>query len=137
MANDPTSSERSLLSCVQAAVMAERLTDLVTTKLLSVRDVFHRLDADRVGELLSPGVDRISEQIVSDMLPGNVASVAGPVGRAALRGLPEAAQEELMLLRHEYVAGLTRDMQKHVDEILDVKEVVSLLLDLLQASKNP
>jgi hypothetical protein len=120
--------------------MAERLTDLVTSKLLSVRAVFHRLDPNRVGELLAPGVDRIAEQVVGDMLPASAASAAGPIGRAALRGLPEAAQEELMMLRHEYVAGLTRDMQKHVDEILDVKEVVRPPLThvgLSKLSKKP
>ena len=108
----------------KAAVMAERLTDMVTTKLLNVRHVFGRLEPDRVSELLAPGVDRIAETVVSEMVPPAGAGAAGAVGRAALRGLPADAQEELAALRHRYVAGLTRDMQRHVDEILDVNEVV-------------
>ena len=66
----------------KAAVMAQRLTDMVTTKLLNVNQVserqmlstrtnaalhvpeqvFRRLDPDRVATLMAPGVDRIAEQ---------------------------------------------------------------------------
>jgi hypothetical protein len=109
---------------LQARVMAQRLCDLVTGKLLDVRQVFKRLDPDRVAELLTPGVDRIAEQVVAEMVPSGAGAAATAVGRAALRGLPASAQEELSALRHEYVAGLTRDMQRHVKELLDVDEVV-------------
>ena len=108
----------------KARVMAQRLCDLVTGKLLDVRQVFKRLDPDRVAELLTPGVDRIAEQVVAEMVPSGAGAAATAVGRAALRGLPASAQEELSALRHEYVAGLTRDMQRHVKELLDVDEVV-------------
>ena len=39
------------------------VTDLVTTKLLSVKQVFGRLDPDEVGRLMAPGVDQIAEQV--------------------------------------------------------------------------
>ena len=120
--------------------MAERLTDMVTTKLISVRDVFSRLDPNRVAELMAPGVDKIAETVASEMVPPSGGKAVGVVGRAALRGLPPAAQEELAALRHQFVAGLTRDMQHNIDDILDLKEVMvggfvrekSSLVDLFQ-----
>ena len=108
----------------KAAVMAQRLTDMVTSKLLDVREVFGRLEPDRVAKLLAPGVDKIAEQVVAEMVPASAGSATTTVGRAVLRGLPESAQEELVALRHQYVADLTRDMQKHVHEIIDIDEVV-------------
>ena len=108
----------------KAAVMAQRLTDMVTSKLLSVREVFGRLEPNRVAELLEPGVDRIAEQVVGEMVPSAGRGAVSVVGRATLRGLPEHAQEELAALRRRYVADLTRDMQRHANEVIDVDELV-------------
>mmetsp|Transcript_3567 Transcript_3567/g.9219 ORF Transcript_3567/g.9219 Transcript_3567/m.9219 type:complete len:351 (+) Transcript_3567:406-1458(+) len=113
---------------------------MVTTKLLNVKRVFGRLDPDEVGRLMAPGVDQIASQVVAEMAPAGTSTAALGVGRAALRGLPPDAQAELMQLRHEYVAGLTRDMQVHIDELVDLNEVVvggmvrekKLLVDLFQ-----
>ena len=123
----------------KAAVMAQRLTDMVTGKLLDIGEVFGKLKPDRVAQLLAPGVDKIAEQVVAEMVP-MAGSGATAVGRAALRGLPASAQEELITLRHEYVAGLTRDMQRHVHELVDIDAVVvggmvrekGLLVDLFR-----
>ena len=34
------------------------------------------------------------------------------------------AAQELLALRHQFVAGLTRDMQKHIESLVDLREVV-------------
>jgi len=124
----------------KAGVMAQRITDMVTGQLLNVRQVFGRLDPDHVSRLMAPGVDRIAEQVVVEMVPPGTSSAALGVGRAALRGLPADAQQELLELRHQFVSGLTRDMQQHIDELVDLNEVVvggmvrekKLLVDLFQ-----
>ena len=47
----------------KAGVMAGRLTDIVEGKLLSVPEVFGRLEPDKVAELMAPGVNQIAEQV--------------------------------------------------------------------------
>ena len=124
----------------KAGVMAERLVDMITTRLLDVQTVFRRLDPHRCADLLAPGVDRIAETVVAEIAPAGAGGAVTAVGTGALRALPASAKEELVHLRHEYVAGLTRDMQQHIDELLDLKDVVvtgmikekQLLVDLFQ-----
>jgi hypothetical protein len=104
--------------------MATRITDLVTSKLLDVSAVFRRIDPSRLSHLLAPGVNRIAEEAVAGMAPAGSAGAAVGVGKAALRGLSLEQQAELLALRHRFVAGLTRDMQAHVKEIVNLDEVV-------------
>ena len=114
---------RGIVPC-KAGVMAQRLTDMVTTRLLSIRQVFGRLSPDRVAELMSPGVDSIAQTVVEETVPTPVRTAASAVGKAALRGLEPEAQEELAALRHQFVAGLTRDMQREIDGLVDLEGVV-------------
>ena len=108
----------------KAGMMAQRLTDMITARLLNVREVFNRLEPARVADLMAPGVDRIAEQVVREMVPPSGRGVVSTVGRAALRGLPPQAQRELAELRHQFVAGLTRDMQQNIGELVNLDEVV-------------
>lgn len=88
-------------------------------------EVFGRLEPDKVAELMAPGVNQIAEQVVSEMLPaGGVNSALLDVGKARLRALPPGAAEELLALRHQFVAGLTRDMQQHIESLVDIRELM-------------
>lgn len=93
--------------------MASRLTDIVTTKLLDVREVFRRISPRRFSELLAPGVDRIAEQVVGEMMPAGALGrgIGLGAGRGALRALPAEAQRELAELRLRYVRDIVRDVQ--------------------------
>uniref|UniRef100_A0A7S4B4S3 DUF445 domain-containing protein n=1 Tax=Chrysotila carterae TaxID=13221 RepID=A0A7S4B4S3_CHRCT len=109
----------------KAGTMATRLTELVTSKLVDVREVFCRLSPDKLSSLLAPGVNRIVETVVGEMVPqGPARRGAVGAGTAVLRGLSSEQQEALVALRHRFVRDLARDMQDHVDEVLDVKELV-------------
>jgi hypothetical protein len=52
--------------------MSEAMVEMVTTQLLSVKQVFHRLDPGQVADLLAPEVPKIAEGIVQDILPANL-----------------------------------------------------------------
>mmetsp|Transcript_9708 Transcript_9708/g.32204 ORF Transcript_9708/g.32204 Transcript_9708/m.32204 type:complete len:593 (-) Transcript_9708:155-1933(-) len=124
----------------KAGEMAARITDLVTNKLVDVEVVFRRLSPGKLASLLAPGVDRIAEDIVADIAPAGAAQGAVGAGKAVLRGLDPAQQAELLALRHRFVAGLTRDMQANVRQLVDFDEIVvggmvrekQLLIDLFQ-----
>lgn len=109
----------------KAGVMASRLTDIVTSKLLDVKQVFARIRPQRFSELLAPGVDKIAEQVVGEMVPsGTTRDVALGAARGALRGLPPEAQRELEELRLRYVRDIVRDVQRRADELLDLDNLM-------------
>ena len=91
----PACHDQGIVPC-KAGVMAGRLTDIVEDKLLSVPEVFGRLEPDKVAELMTPGVNQIAEQVVSEMLPtGGVNGALLDAGKARLRALPAGAAGEL------------------------------------------
>ena len=104
--------------------MASRLTDIVTNKLLDVREVFMRISPRRFSELLAPGVDRIAEQVVGEMMPAGGQGIGVGAGRAALRALPADAQRELAELRLRYVRDIVRDVQNKAGELFDLDELM-------------
>ncbi len=124
----------------KARMMAQRITDLVTSQLIDVRECFGRLEPGEVAARLGPGVDTIAETIAAELVPARAAGAATAAGRAALRGLDASDAAELAALRTRFVAGLTRDMQQHVTELVDLDEVVvggmvrekQLLIDLFR-----
>ena len=125
----------------KAGVMAGRLTDIVTKQLLDVREVFQRINPTRFSELLSPGVDRIAQTVVGEMLPEGRARGIGVAGAtAALRGLPAEAQRELAELRIRYVRDIVGDVQRKCTELVDIDELMvsglvrekRMLVDLFQ-----
>ena len=124
----------------KAGVMAGRLTDIVTSQLLEVKEVFARISPARFSELLSPGVDRIAEQVVAEMMPAQGRGVAIDAARGALRGLPVEAQRELGELRLRYVRDIVRDVQANAGEMIDLDELMvsgmvrekQLLVDLFK-----
>jgi len=84
--------------------MSQRLVDIVTKKLLSLKEAFARLDASRLADLLEPSVARAIEH---DAAWGEAwIAVIRPSLRPAL-------------------VDLVKEMQDEVESLLDLEEVVS------------
>jgi len=66
---------------MKAAVMAGKTVDLLTTKLISLEDVFARLDPNKVASLLGPALH--------SMLANLIAGVAQQHSPAAWNSMPE------------------------------------------------
>ncbi|CAM9630507.1 unnamed protein product, partial [Discosporangium mesarthrocarpum] len=104
----------------KAAVMAERMVDMVTTQLLDVQEVFRRLSPRRVACLLGPEVNKIVDGVCGDVLPPNLLWL--PRGLASRLPLP--AVDELKSLRYRMLVDLTKDMQANINKVLDIKDLV-------------
>ena len=83
----------------KAAVMAQRITDMVTGQLLNVRDVFGRLDPDRVSRLMAPGVDRIATQVRLCFCMISCGVIPASPGRVVVARFPPH-QSLLIAFRH-------------------------------------
>lgn len=84
--------------------MSRRLVDIITTKLLSLKEAFSRLDATTLADLLEP-------------------SVASAIEKDARWG--EAWIGILRPNLRPVLIDLVKEMQRDIDSILDLREVVS------------
>ena len=110
--------------------MSEAMVEMVTTQLLSVKQVFHRLDPGQVADLLAPEVPKIAEGIVQDILPANLPLLAS-LPRAIVTGLPRHTQDILSKMNHNFLKDFTIAMQHQIDSLLNVRNCVvdQMLLD--------
>ena len=89
--------------------------------------VFRRLDARRVGGMLGPRVPAMARDAVAAALPAGAVSsaLALDVADAAVAGLPEATTAHLQSLNHAFASRVTRDLQRNVNDVLDLDGLVT------------
>ena len=113
--------------------MSSTMVDLMTSRLLDVREVFGRLDKKTCGEFLEPGIDAIAEGVAADLFRASEVEDVGkkplPSWSAALvSAAPLAATlaAKDLARKHgkELVASVLGEMQQRVPEVWDVKTQV-------------
>ena len=118
--------------------MSSTMVDLMTSRLLDVREVFGRLDKQKCGECLEPGIDAIAEGVAADLFAASAESTGEsseneekplPSWSAALiAAAPLAATLAAKDLARKHgkrlVASVLGEMQQRVPEVWDVKTQV-------------
>jgi uncharacterized membrane protein YheB (UPF0754 family) len=108
--------------------MSTTMVDLMTKRLLDVREVFGRLDKAKCGELLTPGIDSIAGGVVNDVAKTKggalewvgTSGVLGAVPDPVVNWGRNLAREQ----GKELVAEVLGEMQERVPEVWDVKTQV-------------
>lgn len=103
----------------KAAKIAGKAIDILTAKLLNVKEVFDRLDAAEFSRSLESGsilmIDDIINEIGNEYMP------------SVWNGLPKEVRDEVVALAFkecpEFLSHLMVDMQQNVYEILDLKHM--------------
>lgn len=113
----------------KAGQMAAIMTDLMTQKLVDVREIFSRVDPEIMARLLRPGTEVTIRHVVESVLRSEAP--------AAFAALPDVVKEELgkELARDapRFVAGF---MEKLKDRVLDVYDLKSMCVRLAEADKR-
>jgi len=104
----------------KAPRMASTMVDLVTSRLLSVEEVFERVDPRRVSELFMQEANAMAQEIGSDSAPAGLIAL----GASRMKHLPATMLARLQGFRDEYVAGLVRSLKGRMEEALDLKHLV-------------
>lgn len=103
-----------------AAKMAGISVDLMTSQLLSVRDVFQRLEPERVARELEPGLieamDRITRDVAERFQPG----LWNALPEFVRRRIVQRVQADLP----ELIAEIMRDVRDHIEQLFDLKTMV-------------
>ena len=108
--------------------MSTTMVDLMTKRLLDVREVFGRLDRAKCGELLTPGIDSIAGAVVNDVAKTKGGALAWVGDSGVLGTVPDPVVNWGRNLAREQgkelVAEVLGEMQARVPEVWDVKTQV-------------
>jgi uncharacterized membrane protein YheB (UPF0754 family) len=104
----------------KAAQMAHTMVTMVTTKLIDVQDVFLRLSPNKIANLLAPEVPTMALGVAHDFAP----RWAVEVGERALPAQCGPLLEGLEGATRRYLAGFVEMLQREVDRVVDLKELV-------------
>lgn len=104
----------------KAQSMAERSVDLMTTRLLSVEEVFNRLDAERVADEFGPALDDMIAVIVTEIMEEQAPRVWSVMPSSVQQRLIDRVRADA----RDVTIQITEDMQKHVEDVFDLKQMV-------------
>ena len=109
----------------KATIMSGRIVDMVTTKLIDVSSVFRRLDPVEVATLMTPEVNAMASSIASEALPTSLRRCLKGLGGLGL-GLQSDStmMKRLCDIQRSMLEGLTRDMQRDLAGVLDIRALV-------------
>ena len=109
--------------------MAAILCDLMTSKLLDVKEMFGKIHPVKFAEALAPEMKPSMSRIISSVMRAEAPTF--------WEGLPIYVQQELvgeaMKGSTEFLANVIEDLQNHVYEVLDLK---SMVVKLCEANKQ-
>jgi uncharacterized membrane protein YheB (UPF0754 family) len=103
----------------KAEKMASICFDLMTTRLFDIKEIFLRLDPVRFSEEMEDGLlllmDKVIHEVANEYMP------------TAWNALPKDVKDDIILMTDQesniFLADFMRDMQKHVDDVIDIKDM--------------
>ena len=100
--------------------MAEIMVELMTSKLIDVREVFSRMDPKRMARILSEDARGSLYKVVSGLGEEQLPNIWSLV--------PESALDECVIFLSEdidkYVEGLMEELKENIEEVMDLKHLV-------------
>ena len=101
--------------------MSEAMVEMVSTQLITVKEVFGRLDPRQVASLLAPRVPIMMKEILREIVP--VKWMVGVPG-AVFNGLDAVSQGIVQLFNQQFLIDLTKAMQANIDDIFSLRNCV-------------
>ena len=101
--------------------MSEAMVTMVTTQLLSVQEVFNRLNPRKMAKLLAPEVPKMAKEIVSDLLP---IKFVQSIPEMIFSGLPSESKSIVAFWNLDFLTNLCSSMQSNVESIFNIRNCV-------------
>jgi uncharacterized membrane protein YheB (UPF0754 family) len=103
----------------KAAKMASISFDLMTTRLLNIQEVFNRLDPVKFADAMDDAILLLMDNVINE--------VANEYMPQAWASMPQAVKDDIVVTADNesgaFMAGFMKDMQTHVYDIVDIKEM--------------
>eukprot|EP00804_Cyclotella_cryptica_P018302 CCRYP_017667-RA/>CCRYP_017667-RA protein AED:0.06 eAED:0.06 QI:166/1/0.8/1/0.5/0.4/5/1199/414 len=103
----------------KAEKMASVCFDLMTTKLLNLKEIFNRLDPKKFGEVMEDALLLMLDTVVNEVAMEYMPTV--------WTRLPKEVKDELIVVMNieseSFLVGFMEEIKEHVDDVLDIKEM--------------
>lgn len=97
--------------------MASVCFDLMTTKLLNMKEIFDRLDPQKFGEVMEDALLLLLDTVVNEVALKYMPSV--------WNRLPKEVKDELIVVMNieseSFLVGFMDDIKEHIEDVLDIK----------------
>lgn len=101
--------------------MSDAMVDMVTTQLLSVKEVFGRLNPRKMAKLLAPEVPKMAQEIVNDLAP---LKFLQSLPEMIFAGLPKESKSIISHFNLDFLTNLCSSMQTNVESIFNIRNCV-------------
>ena len=103
----------------KAEKMASICFDLMTTRLFNIKEIFLRLDPVKFSEEMEDALLLLMDKIINE--------VANQYMPTAWNALPKEVKDDIIIMTNQessiFLAEFMRDMQLHVDDVVDIKDM--------------
>lgn len=104
----------------RAGIMAGKSVDLLTSKLITIEDRFSQLDPERVAEEMEPAFNRMSIQIVDEVMALEAPEIWENVPKRLKDSIYLRTSEEIP----EAIEELVWDLRERITEVFDLRRMV-------------
>lgn len=101
--------------------MSDAMVDMVTTQLLSVKEVFGRLNPRKMAKLLAPEVPKMAQEIVNDLAP---VKFIQSVPEMIFSGLPAESKSIISFWNLDFLTNLCSSVQQNVESVFNIRNCV-------------
>lgn len=110
----------------KATKMAKISVEMMTSKLVSVKDVFSRLSAERVEEEIQPAIRSLAKQITNEVMEAQFPLLWNNLSENSKKNIIQIIEAELPRVIKE----LMEDIKINIEDILDLKALaISALME--------
>lgn len=104
----------------KAAKMAEKSVDLITSKLIDVKELFGKLEPKRISEELQPVLESVAKDNINEVMNLEAKLVWASTPRLVKQTIYKRAVDNMPVVAEE----MMNDVKENIDEFLDLKGLV-------------
>jgi len=104
----------------KSGVMAGKAVDLLTAKLLDVKEIFSRLDPAKVAEEMEEEIQKVSKKIVDEVMDAHIPIVWAATPSIARNVIYQQASQDLPEVAEE----MMEEIKTNITELFDVRSMV-------------
>lgn len=104
----------------KAAKMASISVDLWTTKLIDVRDMFSKINPEKVAEEMRPEFDRIAKEMMDEVMEDQIPQIWSKVPNSAKKMVYARMSKDLPKI----IADIMQDVKDNIEEVFDLKTMI-------------
>eukprot|EP00980_Cylindrotheca_fusiformis_P007998 scaffold1706_cov116-Cylindrotheca_fusiformis.AAC.1 len=103
----------------KAKKMASTTFDLMTTRLLSIHEIFSRLEPEKFAEVMDDVVLLMMDEVINE--------VANKFMPKAWNNIPKGVRDDIIVSAdgesNKFLVAFMNDMQAHIEDVVDIKEM--------------